>query len=147
MSRITVRDCRLIFRPHFGGHADIYNTEGDRNFRILVSEEQAEILSREGFNIKWTKETEDHPSEPTLKVKISYRFSKPLIKVHNGKKFIEYDESMLDILDGARINNCHVTVSLSRTGGTYLVTGIFYLDVDELAMEFGEESDDLPFDV
>jgi len=67
---------------HFNGAADTFNTEGDRNFVVILNPEDARALMEipDGWSIKEYegREEGDEP-EYTIKIKISYRFEAPKI--------------------------------------------------------------------
>jgi len=53
-----------------------FNQNGARDFAIQLSEEQAEAMKRDGFNVKWPKPNPEIPEEedtrlPTLSVTVS----------------------------------------------------------------------------
>lgn len=67
-------DGRAIRFRNFAGKAGKFNTEGQRNFCLILDPKDAEEMAEEGYNIKWLKprdETED--PLPYVKVNVGFR--------------------------------------------------------------------------
>lgn len=72
---------------HFDGREDTFNAEGDYNFQVILSDEQAEQLREEGWNVRTRDGYEEgDPPEHLLKVKISYKYTPPKIYLIKGER-------------------------------------------------------------
>lgn len=88
---------------HFDGREAAYNDEGDHNFQIILSQEQAMEMTEAGWNVKeMAGREEGDPPEYLLKVKISYRFEKPAIYFLKGERRFLADQA--DLADIKREN-------------------------------------------
>ena len=101
---LQIDDARLIFR-NFRGEATKYNNEGNRNFAIIIpNEEMAEELTKRGWNVK-IKPPRDEDDTPFmfLPVKIKFNERGPKVYLQSGDKMIELDEESIDCLDDVDI--------------------------------------------
>jgi len=70
---ITIPNAEIRFR-NFTGLAQEYNNEGDRNFCVLISDELADELDKDGWNIRMLKLRDGEVSpQKYLSVSIKYR--------------------------------------------------------------------------
>lgn len=67
MFRKTLTDVNLLYR-NFSGKAGMYSPEGTRTFAIALSEDQAEEMAAEGWNVKPAIISESGVASPLLKV-------------------------------------------------------------------------------
>jgi hypothetical protein len=77
---------------HFNGAADTFNTEGDRNFVVVLDPEDARALMEipDGWSIKeYPGREEGDDPEFTIKIKISYRFEAPKIFFLKEKEVVD----------------------------------------------------------
>lgn len=78
---------------HFDGREDTYNGEGDHNFTIMLSDEDADRLREDGWAIRTMPGYEEgDPPENLLKVKISYKYEAPKIFLIKGERKLRADE-------------------------------------------------------
>lgn len=71
MDRVKLDSCVLIYK-NFSGTGGKFNREGDRNFCVILSEEEAQALKEAGWNVKRRPPREDGEElPPYLKVKIN----------------------------------------------------------------------------
>lgn len=145
---VTIRDAKLLYRNFAGAPSDM-NAEGDRNFCVELSEEQALHLQRNGWNVK-PKNKHDEDPEQRYYLKIKLRFSpngRP-VKIYQVTELGENQhktllgEGLVSGLDWADINRANLTFrpydwnmrgSSGRTA--YLVTLVAYIQMDELEAE------------
>jgi hypothetical protein len=108
---VVLENCRILFR-NFGGEEGRFNAKGDRNFHVLLGQDEAEAMLKDGWNVKYLQPREegDEP-QPILKVKVKYGKGQPprvILITSRGKTPL--DESMLNVLDWAEIENVDLIV-------------------------------------
>lgn len=111
---LQIDDARIIFR-NFRGEGGKFNKEGDRNFALVIpDEEMAEALQNDtnqygaGWNVKIKPPREDG-DEPFiyLPVKVKFNDRGPIVYLQSGKNRVKLDEesiSMLDEIDIASVD-------------------------------------------
>lgn len=101
---LQIDDARII-RRNFEGRADKYNREGDRNFQILIDDEEiATALCDEGWNVK-IKPPREEGEMPfmTLKVNVKFNDRGPRVYLKSGDKTVELTEETVECLDNIDI--------------------------------------------
>lgn len=106
----TLEDVRILFR-NFAGKETKFNTEGNRNFAVILPEAAAEAMKADGWNVK-TLEPREEGDAPThiIRVKLNYRGRPPRVVVVTSKGKTPLDEGLVEILDWADIVKCDVTI-------------------------------------
>lgn len=97
---IQIDDARIIFR-NFAGLASKYNREGDRNFAVVIpNQEIADQLIDEGWNVK-IKAPRDIDDAPFmyLSVKVKFNDRGPNVYLVSGNNTVRLDEDSVDCLD------------------------------------------------
>lgn len=119
------------------------------NFNVVVTQEMADRLMDEGFNVK---EYEDRDGNLMYRIKVNARFDNIPPKVFKvcGKKKVRLDETSIADLDRDEIVKLDMVISRSSGGATYLSTGYFTIEEDEIdkLYEFEDDYDDdeeIPF--
>ncbi len=158
-----VRDWHLIIRDaeiryqNFAGTGNSMNREGDRNFKVLIDDEElANQLSEDGWYISIKKNSD--PAVYQLKVHVSYRYTPPhIVKYKNGKG-IEVTEDTVHRLDNLTITRADLDITPAynkKTPGNegltaYLSDGRFTIQPRYLEQYYTDdvptEEDDVPFD-
>lgn len=106
---LEIEDARIIFR-NFAGVASKFNREGNRNFSILIpNEEIANELIEDGWNVKIRPPREDGDAPfMHLPVKIQFNSRGPAAYVISGnnpaRRLNEDTIGMLDEIDIASVN-------------------------------------------
>ena len=111
VKNISVENAKIAFR-NFSGEGGRYNREGDRNFCLMLDDEQLVAdLVEDGWNIKYLKprEEEDSP-QAYLQVKVSYANIPPRIIMITSRGKTVLDESTVGTLDYADITNIDLIV-------------------------------------
>lgn len=115
-NNFKVENARVVFK-NFSGKANDFNKEGNRNFGILISDEDAERLKDDGWNVKYLKPQPDDPEEyrqPWLPVKVKYGDYPPMIYIirdNNGNpKKVRLDEDTVGQLDWAYIESADMII-------------------------------------
>lgn len=108
---LQIDDAKIIYR-NFKGTGTKFNREGDRNFSILIEDEEiANALVQEGWNVKF-KEARDESDTPfmTLPVKIKINERGPSVYLKVGDRVIELGEDSIGMIDDISIE--HVDLDL-----------------------------------
>lgn len=144
---LQIDDARIIYR-NFSGAPSKFNREGDRNFSIVIpDQETADALINEGWNVK-IKPPRDEEDRPfmCLPVKIKFNDRGPKAYLQTGKRLNKLDEESISCLD--QIDIISVDLDLrpydwevnGKTGRTaYLQSIKVVQDVDRFASRFAEE--------
>lgn len=100
---VLMEDVRIIFR-NFAGKEGMYNREGDRNFAVLLDNDVAEAMLKDGWNIKYLKarEEEDEP-QPYLQVSVNFKGRPPRIVMVTSRGRTNLGEDEVELLDWADI--------------------------------------------
>ena len=103
---LQIDDARICFR-NFRGEGGKYNKEGDRNFAVIIpDEEMAEALQNDtnqygaGWNVK-IKPPREEGDEPFiyLSVKVKFNDKGPKIYLESGRNRVRLDEDSVSMLD------------------------------------------------
>lgn len=106
---LEIDDARIIYR-NFGGVATKYNREGDRNFAVIIpNDEIKDELTKDGWNVKIKPPREEGDSPfMYLPVKIKFNNRGPAVYVESGDstpKLLNADTiGILDELDIASVS-------------------------------------------
>lgn len=148
---IQMEHARLVCR-NFAGARNDFNDEGNRNFGILLDDDLAEVLEKDGWNIKRFKPRPDDPSQHRqawIKVRVKFGKIPPNIVMitSRGKSII--DENTISTLDFARIANADVIVRPynypampGRPAGVSAYLKALYVTIQE--DEFASKYADIP---
>ena len=101
---ILQMDARIIYR-NFSGAESKFNRKGDRNFAVVIDDQQlAEDLRNDGWNIK-IRPPRDIDDEPFmyLPVKIKFNDRGPNVYLVTGDRMNRLDEDSIDCLDNVDI--------------------------------------------
>lgn len=97
---LEIEDARIIYR-NFAGVGSKYNREGDRNFAVIVpNQEICDILVEAGWNVK-IKPPRDEDDSPFmfLPVKVKFNNRGPAAYVKSGNSVTRLNEETIDMLD------------------------------------------------
>ena len=161
MDNLIIENATIRYR-NFSGRKTEFNSEGLRNFNVIIDDEDLyNKLIEDGWNVQ-IKQTEDGESYGQLKVAVSYMRKPPVIKqvtMRNGKpKITMITEETVGDIDNLDIKNIDLSISPShwQKGGregikAYLKTMYYELIEDEFAHKYYDDSDDfgasdLPFE-
>jgi hypothetical protein len=144
---VMIEGARLLFR-NFTGIEREFNSEGDRNFSVVLEPELAEKLKADGWRVKQLKpREEDEPGDYHLKVKVNYKKGRPprcILITSNGRTELGSDEvSMLDLAD---IKNVDLIINgwwSDMAGGGYgafLKTIYVTINEDELELKYNDQT-------
>lgn len=97
---------------NFSGKEGPYNREGDRNFAVLLPDDVAQAMARDGWNVKTTKPQDgEDEGAPYLSVAVSYKGRPPEIYVISSKGRVKLSEDEVNILDWANYDVADIIVS------------------------------------
>ena len=138
---LQIDDARIIYR-NFAGRGDKYNRAGDRNFAVLIPDEEiADELTRRGWNVK-VKPPREEGDTPFmyLPVKVKFNDRGPSVYLRTGRVQNRLEEEDIGRLD--RIDIIGVDLDIrpydwevnGKTGRTaYLQSICVTQDVDRFA--------------
>lgn len=101
---LQIDDARIIFR-NFSGAPSKFNREGDRNFAVIIPEQEiADALIAEGWNVKIKPPREDGDTPfMYLPVKIKFNDRGPRVYLKSGSNIVRLDEESISCLDNVDI--------------------------------------------
>ena len=154
---LQIDDARIIFK-NFEGRGDKFNREGDRNFSLLIEDENtANALIKEGWNVK-IKPGREEGDDPFMRLPVKVKFTDygPNIYLVTGNRRNELDEESIGCLDNIEIESVDMDIRPydwevnGRTGRTaYLQSMEVVQRIDRFAARYSENGADgeskLPF--
>lgn len=108
---LQIDDARIAFR-NFEGRGDKFNRDGDRNFALVIpNQEIADALLDEGWNVK-IKPARDEGEEPFmfLKVKIKFNDRGPNCYLVSRGRRQRLDEESVRVLDRVDIQSVDLDI-------------------------------------
>lgn len=142
---LLMENARIIFR-NFTGKEGKYNREGDRNFCVLLDEDTALAMDRDGWNVKALRAREDgDPDQPYLQVSVGFKINPPKIVMvtSRGKTILGEDEC--ELLDWADIRSVDIIVrpyqwTVNGKSGikAYLKSIYVVIEEDELDLKYAD---------
>ena len=108
---LQIDDARIIFR-NFRGEASKYNRAGDRNFALVIpNEDMAKDLADLGWNVKIKPPKEDG-DDPFmyLPVKVKFNDRGPQVYLRTGKAKNKLDEDSVAVLDDIDIVSVNLDI-------------------------------------
>lgn len=148
MKNATLEGVRIAFR-NFSGKEGQYNRAGDRNFAVILPQDIADAMARDGWNIKYLKPREegDEP-QAYIQVKVSYKGKPPRVTLVTSRNKTPLGEKDIDIIDWAEIKNVDLIIRPfewevnGRTGITAYLNSIFVtIEEDELDRKYADVPD------
>lgn len=103
---LEIEDARIIYR-NFEGISSKFNREGDRNFAVVIpNEEIKDMLVEAGWNVK-VKPPRDEDEGPFmfLPVKVKFNNRGPAAYIRSGDRVTRLDESTIGMLDEVDIQS------------------------------------------
>ena len=154
---LQIDDARIIFK-NFEGRGDKFNREGDRNFSLLIEDENtANALVKEGWNVK-IKPGREEGDDPFMRLPVKVKFTDygPNVYLVTGNHRNELDEESISCLDNIEIESVDMDIRPydwevnGRTGRTaYLQSMEVVQRIDRFAARYSENGADgeskLPF--
>lgn len=150
---LQVDDARIIFR-NFEGRGDKFNREGERNFGLLINDEEIadalmddknELGASWNVKIKPPKEEGDSPFM-YLPVKVKFNGRGPIIWLVSGRKRTRLEEEDVDILDQVDIRSVSMDIRSyddeingKAFRAAYLQTMEVVQEIDRFSARWAEE--------
>ena len=97
---LEIEDARIIYR-NFEGVASKFNREGDRNFAVIIpNDEIKDILVEAGWNVK-IKPPRDEDDTPFMFIPVKVKFNNrgPASYLRSGETVTRLNEETIGILD------------------------------------------------
>ena len=144
---LQIDDARIIYR-NFSGAPSKFNREGDRNFAVVIDDEDiCDALVNDGWNVK-IKPPREEGDDPFmfLPIKIKFNDRGPRIYLKTGRNVNKLDEETVSILDNVDILSVDLDVRPydwevnGKEGRTaYLQSMQVEQEIDRFAERFAEE--------
>lgn len=144
---LQIDEARIIYR-NFSGIGSKYNREGDRNFALVIpNQELADELIDKDWNVK-IKPPRDEDDDPFmyLPVKIKFNDRGPTVYLKTGNVMNKLDEESISCLDNVDIVNVDLDIRPydwdvnGKTGRTaYLQSMCVEQEIDRFAERYSEE--------
>lgn len=144
---LQIDEARIIYR-NFSGIGSKYNREGDRNFALVIpNQELADDLIERNWNVK-IKPPRDEDDDPFmyLPVKIKFNDRGPTVYLKTGNVMNKLDEESISCLDNVDIVNVDLDIRPydwdvnGKTGRTaYLQSMCVEQEIDRFAERYSEE--------
>lgn len=144
---LQIEDSRIIFR-NFAGEGSKFNREGDRNFAVLIPDQEiADELIADGWNVK-IKPPRDEDDSPFiyLPVKIKFNSRGPAAYVRSGDSVTRLNEDTIDMLDEIDILSVDMDIRpydwevSGKTGRTAYLQAIDVIqNIDRFGARYVEE--------
>ena len=113
---LEINDARILW-PNFEGRGDRFNKQGDRNFTLIIPDQEiAQALMNDknkygdGWNVKIKKRDEGEAPFMNLKVKVSFNGRGPNIYLVSGNKQVALNEDTVKCLDYIDIISCDMDI-------------------------------------
>lgn len=149
---LQIDDAKITFR-NFRGLGDMYNQEGNRNFHVIIpDEETADALEADvnEFGVGWKikkKDLGEGQVRITMPVKVKYtERSQPKVYLISGNNRLELNEGTIGMLDDIQIRSVDLDIRPYDGDGfrgphrtAYLQSIYVVQEVDRFAARFAEE--------
>ena len=142
---LQINDARIIYR-NLRGEGNKFNREGDRNFAVVIpNQELADELIDRGWNVK-IKELIDEEPFRYLPVKVKFNDRGPQVYLVSGNAHRKLSEDIVSIVDEIDIRSVNLDVRPydwkvnGKSGRTAYLQSIEVIqEIDRFAARYAEE--------
>lgn len=143
---LQIDDARITFR-NFEGRGDTYNRAGDRNFSLIIpNQEIADALMNDknefgvGWNVK-IKPPRDADDQPFMHMKVKVKFTdrSPYVYLISGGNRTRLDEDSIGILDKIDIKKVDLDIRPYDDEGRWGPFRAAYLQSMEVTQSFDRD--------
>lgn len=144
---LQIDDARIIFR-NFSGTPSKFNREGDRNFAMVIpDDETADELIERGWHVV-VKPPREEGEEPLrfLKVKVKFNDRGPSVYLRTNGKQNRLDEESVDLLDSIDIFSVDLDIRpyhWERDGDSGIAAYLQAICVTQAVDRFMERENDI----
>ena len=151
---IQIDDARIVFR-NFSGRGDKYNRDGDRNFAVVIPNEEIKDALLEDVNeygVPWNvkiRQPREEGDDPFMYMKVKVKFTDfgPAIYLRSGRTKRRLTEETVGLLDSITIASVNMDIRAYDDTGSYGPFRSAYLQsieviqqVDRFADGYDEEA-------
>ena len=144
---LQIDDARIVYR-NFTGVGSKYNREGDRNFAVVIpNEDLANRLTDDGWNVR-IKPPRVDGDDPFMYLPVKVKFSDrgPVVYLRSGRSMNKLDEESIGLIDNVDILSVDMDIRPydwevnGKTGRTaYLQAIEVFQEIDRFAARYAEE--------
>lgn len=154
----TIQNADILW-PNLSGNKDKFNNEGDRNFNLRLTKQEADELAAEGWNVKCKLARPNDPDQDgeercVLKITVNFGNRPPKITMIGSKtrNRTELGADLAGLIDSAEIKECDLSfvpyfwyIKATDTMGVtaYLKTMYVVVQEDELDQKWAEPAEGL----
>lgn len=110
---IKIENARITYK-NFSGAAGQYNAAGLRNFHVILDNDLADALKRDGWNVRW-HDPKKEGDERWASLKVAVRFDNypPRIVLISGNTKRNLGEQTVSLLDDAELESVDLIITPS----------------------------------